>query len=99
MNMPLYKYVYSLFNNSLNYFLTLGIVSSICISTMATMANPESRAEVRLEAFSLALLRFKIFQWNILSSTPIVPILFRNREINKIQKIFLEWRLQEVQEM
>ncbi len=36
---------------------------SMFISTMATMANPERRAEVRLEAFSLARLRFRTFQW------------------------------------
>jgi hypothetical protein len=33
------------------------------ISTMATMAKPERRADVRLEAFSFARLRFKTFQW------------------------------------
>jgi hypothetical protein len=37
---------------------------------MATMANPERRAEVRLEAFSFALLRFRVFQWKMLSSIP-----------------------------
>jgi hypothetical protein len=33
------------------------------ISTMATIANPDSRAEVRLEAFNFARLKFKTFQW------------------------------------
>jgi len=57
--------------------LTWGIVGSIWISTMATMANPERRAEVRLEAFSLARLRFSVFQWKMLSSMPWLPILRR----------------------
>jgi len=52
-----------------------GMLSSIWISTMATIANPESKAEVRLEAFSLALLRFRIFQWKMFSSTPLAVIL------------------------
>ena len=39
-----------------NHFSTCGISLSIWISTMATIANPESKAEVRLEAFNLALL-------------------------------------------
>ena len=51
------------------------MVGSICISTMATMANPESRAEVRLEAFSFARLKFRVFQWKMLSSMPWLPIL------------------------
>ena len=58
----------------------VGIVSSIWISTMATIAKPDNqlklksiklsihetipanRADVLLEAFSLALLRFRCFQ-------------------------------------
>ena len=39
-----------------NHSSTCGISLSIWISTMATIANPESKAEVRLEAFNLALL-------------------------------------------
>lgn len=37
--------------------------SSMLISTMATMAKPESSADVRLEALSLARLKFSTFQW------------------------------------
>ena len=40
-----------------------GTLSSIWISTMATMAKPDNRAEVRLDAFNLARLRFNTFQW------------------------------------
>ncbi len=33
------------------------------ISTIATMANPESKADVLLEAFSFPRLRLSTFQW------------------------------------
>lgn len=45
-------------------------LSSIWISTMATIANPLRSADVLLEAFNFARLRFSTFQWYIFSSTP-----------------------------
>ena len=41
----------------------VGMFWSIWISTMATMAKPANKAEVLLEAFSLALLRLRFFHW------------------------------------
>ena len=62
------------------------MLSSIWISTMATMAKPANRADVRLEAFSLALLRLRFFQWNMCSSIPLTDILGRTLSKTKFQK-------------
>jgi len=51
------------------------MLSSIWISTMATIAKPANRADVLLEALSFALLRLRFFQWKICSSIPLTDIL------------------------
>ena len=58
-----------------DWSLTVGMLSSIWISTMATIAKPANRADVLLEALSLALLRLRFFQWKICSSIPLTDIL------------------------
>ena len=50
---------------------------------MATIAKPANRADVRLEAFSLALLRLRFFQWKMCSSIPLTDIL--DRTLSKIE--------------